>query len=108
MLAQQNLQNSDDRSRAKLTAFHHARVGVGGIHRRPLRNNTGMIGPVWRPQLLITPARGSCRAVCTPGSRKASWPEIVQGPLAFRVYCVPTRNERRCIVFPVQDFVLYI
>jgi hypothetical protein len=74
--------------------------GRGVFHRRPLRDNAGMIGPVWRPQLLITPVRGSCRAVCTPGSRKASWPEIVQGPLAFRVYCVPTRMSAAASCFP--------
>jgi GxxExxY protein len=28
---------------------------VGGFHRRPLRNNTGKIGPVRQPQLFITP-----------------------------------------------------
>jgi hypothetical protein len=29
--------------------------GVGGIHRRTLRNKTGMIDPVQQPQLFITP-----------------------------------------------------
>jgi hypothetical protein len=65
-------------------------LGWGVIHRRPLRNNTGMIGPVRQRQLFITARSGTvgCAGVVQDGSPKCRPTMSLAYPLLGK--CWPT------------------